>query len=208
MGIFANYNIKKSGDIMYSLYSYRKKRPYGLIITIILISAIAGTSCYLVIKKLKEPVIPEKIETKVYEEPAAITYKDKETVYTENSDFDLTTYYLCGHKENSVSKIPKAFFGKTIDEIKDTHTEYDIYSYTDTKIFANEVLTANCNNHYIIILKGRKLISYNKNTPTIIEREAYLNLNDFLEDDIEILKNGIEVASKTELLEYFEGFAS
>lgn len=192
---------------MYNLYSYRKKRPTGLIITIFLITLIAGSSCYLIARKLKAPVIPDIEEPEVYEEPASISYKDNEILYTENSDFDLTSYYICGHKENTLTKIPEGFLGKTITEIKNEYTEYDIYSFTDTKIFANEVLTSHCNNHFIIILKGNKLISYNKNTPLIIEREVFLNLNDFYKDDIEILKNGIEVSSKTELLEYFEGFA-
>lgn len=192
---------------MYNLYSYKKKRPIGLIITIFIIALIVGLSCYLAVRKLKEPVIPETKAKEVYEEPASTSYRDKEIIYTEHSDFDLTSYYLCGHKENTISKIPDGFKGKTIDEIKNEYGEYDIYNFTDTKIFANEIISSHCNNHFVIILKGNKLISYNKNTPTILEREVVLNLNDFLKDDLEILKNGIEVSSETELIEYFENFA-
>ena len=86
--------------------------------------------------------------------------------------------------------------------------QYDLYSFSRNKIAANQITDEYCDNHCIIILKGNKLISYNRSTPDVIIKEGVINTVDFLPEDIEILKNGIEVTSQNELLEYFESLSS
>lgn len=199
-----------AGDKMYNLYSYRRKRPTGMIVTIVLAVGIFVTSGYFVYKKLKEPIEfkKETITEESYEKEISATATKNDTKYDKNCDFYLNTLYLCGHNETSQSKIPDNFHNKTIDEIKNDNPRYDIYNYNDFSIYANEFIGEICNNHFIIKLNGNNLISYNKKTPDVIEKEKKLNLKEFLKDDIEILRNGIEFSSKTELLEFFENFAS
>lgn len=195
---------------MYNLYSYRRKRPTGLIITIVLAVGICVTSAYLIYKKFKEPIEFKKeiVTEESYEKEISAPATKKETKYDKNCDFYLNTIYLCGHNEITETKIPDNFYEKTINEIKKENPRYNIYEYNDFSIYANEIIEEICDNHFIIKLNGNKLISFNKKTPDIIEKEKNLNLKEFLQDDIEILKNGIEFFSKTELLEFFENFAS
>lgn len=195
---------------MYSVYSYRRKRPTGMIITLILITAIVGGSGYLIYRKLKEPISFNNMnDNETHQENKVnAVYEKSVTKYSEHTDFNLTIVYSCGHQADFVSKIPSNFQGKTITEIKSENTNYDIYDYTDYMIYAKEKVDECCDNHYVLILNGNKLTSYNKKTPDVTEKEITVNLKEFFAEDIKILQNGIEVSSKTELLEYFENFAT
>ena len=154
--------------------------------------------------EFKKDVIPsdEVSNTSVSDIPK------KEHIYSENEEFNLSVFYSCGHNTNFIQSIPKNFLGKTITRIKEENPDYDIYDYTDNIIYANHFVSEPCDHHYMIILNGTRLISYNKKTPHIIEKETHVNLRELFSEDIEILKRGIEVSSKNELLEYFEGFSS
>ena len=44
------------GDIMYNVCSHRKKRPYGLITTLIISGAVILTSGYFALKMLSQPI--------------------------------------------------------------------------------------------------------------------------------------------------------
>jgi len=211
MLIFAKTIIKnRQVIIMYNLYSYRRKRPTRMIIILILITTIVGGSGYIIYRKLKEPIIfKNTAENEIHQESTVNTAPEKkELKYNEHTDFNLTVIYSCGHQADFESKIPLNFIGKTINEIKTENSNYDIYDYSDYKIYAKENLDECCDNHYILILNGNKLTSYNKKTPDITEKEITINPKEFYNEDIKILQNGIEVSSKTELLEYFENFAT
>ena len=127
--------------------------------------------------------------------------------YNENAEFMLTETYLCGHNKVTNTSLPEEFTGKTITQIKNENPDYIITSYNDFSISALKVCDRHCDNHYIIKLNGNKLTSFNKNSPDIIIKEIKMNLYEYPSEDIEILKNGIEVGSKEEMLEFFEDFA-
>ena len=195
---------------MYNLYSYRKKRPIGLIITIIISSTIVAVTSYIIYKNLKEPIKFEN-NSIIYEESEKeinSLIDQKDIKYNKDCDFHLNLLYSCGHNKNTVSKIPINFYDKTINEIKNENPSYDIYDYTDFSIYATREVDEFCDNHFIIRLNGNKLSAYNKKTPDVTEKETVLNLREYSKEDLEILKNGIELSSKTELLEFFENFAS
>lgn len=196
------------GSKMYNAYSHRKRKPTGLIITIIVCLTIVGFTIFFAYRYLSVPIPRQTAEEEVPQGDIVINREAKKDIkYNENASFNLTTSYRCGHTEVTEEKIPSSFIGKTIEEIKAKNKEYDIYTYNDFSISANKTLDRECGNHYIIKLEGNKLKSYNKQTPDITEKEITINLREFFEEDIEILKNGIEVGSKTELLEFYEDFA-
>lgn len=194
---------------MYNMYSYRKKRPAGLIITIIVCSIIILITGFFIYINLAAPLpFKEKEAMKETENEIVINKPLANDVkYSENTEFMLTETFLCGHNKVTNISLPQNFIGKTITEIKNENPEYTVTSYNDFSISAMKVFDKHCGNHYIIKLKGNKLMSYNKNSPDIIVKEIKMNLMEYPDEDIEILKNGIEVGSKEEMLEFFEDFA-
>ena len=107
----------------------------------------------------------------------------------------------------SLATLPTEELKAELEEIKNENPEYIVTSYNDFSISAMKVYDKHCDNHYIIKLQGNKLISYSKNSPDITIKEIKINLMEYPDEDIEILKNGIEVGSKEEMLEFFEDFA-
>lgn len=194
---------------MYNMYSYRKKRPYGLIITIIICSIIVVLTGYFVYKNLTTPIpFKEKAsEEQTGNEIVINKPQSNDIKYSKNAEFTLTESFLCGHNKVTSSTMPDNFVGKTISDIKNENPDYIITSYNDFSISALQVCDRHCDNHYIIRLDGAKLTSYNKNAPDIVIKEIKLNLIEYPKEDIEILKTGIEVGSKEEMLEFFEDFA-
>lgn len=194
---------------MYNFYSYKKKRPTGLIITIIICSIIILTTGYFVYRTVSVPLpFKEKAVQDLNKEDIVTNNAQKtDTKYTKNTRYILTKNFICGHSVTEDLYIPPNFVGKTIDEIKKENQNIEITLYDDFSISATELYDTQCENHYIIKLKGNKLISYNKNEPDIIIKETTLNLMEFQKSDADILKNGIEVGSKEELLEFYEDFA-
>ncbi len=195
---------------MYNVYSYRKKRPYGLIITLVIVSIITVVSGYFAYKMLTKPIEFKKAKAPAGEVSNTTLPDVPKTanIYSGDGEFNLSVFYSCGHNTNFISNMPDNFLGKTIEQIKEENPDYDIYDYTNNIIYANHFISELCDHHYIIALNGSRLISYNKKTPDVIEKEITVNLRELFSEDIEILKRGIEVSSKNELLEYFEGFAS
>lgn len=194
---------------MYNMYSYRKKRPVGLIITIIICSIIILITGFFIYINLTAP-LPSKEKEVLSETESEIVINKPQTndiKYTKNTEFTLTETFLCGHNIVKSETIPQNFIGKTIEEIKNENPEYIVTSYNDFSISAMKVYDKHCDNHYIIKLQGNKLISYSKNSPDITIKEIKINLMEYPHEDIEILKNGIEVGSKEEMLEFFEDFA-
>lgn len=197
------------GDQMYSFYSYKKKKPYGVIFTIILCVIITGVSGFFIYKNLSEP-LRENINVKSIpqdSDPVSTNIPPSPVRYSENTVFNLTKSYVCGHEFKSVEKIPKSFIGKTIDEIISMQYEYEIISYDNSSITAIMYTKTECDSHFIIKLNGNTLIAYNKLKPQEIIKKADINLYEYYEEDIKILSNGIEVTSTNELLEFFEDFA-
>lgn len=194
---------------MYNMYSYRKKRPIGLIITIIVCSIIILITGFFIYKNLTKPLPFKEKDTSMTRESEIVINKPQtnDIKYNKNAEFMLTETYLCGHNKVTNTSLPEEFIGKTIGEIKSENPDYIITSYNDFSISALKVCDKHCDNHYIIKLNGNKLTSFNKNSPDITIKEIKMNLYEYPSEDIEILKNGIEVGSKEEMLEFFEDFA-
>lgn len=197
---------------MINVYSHKKRFPVLPLILIIIITLIICTSSFIIYKKLSEPInneknSPNKLDINESEKVASFPIEsEKEIIFTNNTDFHLTTTYSCNHKITTISKIPNDFINKKIDEIKIIYPEYEIINYNEFEISANHYVPQICGNHYMIVLSGNEIISYNKNSPEKIEKKIKINMNEFLKEDIEILKGGIEVGSKSEMLEFLEGF--
>lgn len=194
---------------MYSFYSYKKKRPTGLIITIIICTVIILITGYFVYRTISIPLPFKKEEIQDFKEENIVTNntQEKNIRYTKNTEYILTKNFICGHSVTEQTPVPENFIGKTIEEIKEENKNIEVTLYNDFSISATELCGNQCDNHYIIKLNGNKLISFNKNTPDLIVKETTLNLREFPESDVTILKNGIEVGSKDELLEFYEDFA-
>ena len=197
---------------MINIYSHRKRFPVLLVIFIIIVTLIICTSAFIIYKKLSEPIINEsnslnELDIEESEKVSGFPEEtEKEIIFTGNTDFHLITTYSCNHKITTISKIPDSFINKKIDDIKNLYPEYEIINYNEYEISANKYVPQICENHYMIVLSGNEIISYNKNSPDKIEKKIKINLNEFLKEDIEILKGGIEVGSKSEMLEFLEGF--
>lgn len=194
---------------MYSFYSYKRKKPIGLIITICICTALIIVTGVLIYKSIFTPLPFERNteETKIAGEAVSNVASESQTIYAKHTVLNLTEKFLCGHNTLSSTEIPDSFVGKTIDDIKKENPELSVTSYNEWSINAEKINNKECNNHYIIKLKNGKVISYNKNIPDITIKETSINLQEYLKEDIEILKNGIEVGSKEEMLEFFEDFA-
>lgn len=196
------------GDFMYNFYSYKKKKPIGLIITVIICTALIITTGYFIYKNITTPLPFERNEeVEITGDAVANITKENETVYNRHAVLNLTEKYKCGHNIVTSAKIPDSFTGKSIEDIKKENPELNITSYNDFSINAEQLIENECNNHYVIKLKNGKITSYNKSIPDITVKEITINLQEYLKEDIEILKNGIEVGSKEEMLEFFEDFA-
>lgn len=194
---------------MYNMYSYRKKRPTGLIITIIICLIIVLATGFFIYINLTTPLPFKEKEVANKSENEIVINKPQtnDVKYDKNAEFMLTETFLCGHNKETNTSLPENFIGKTITEIKKENPDYIITSYNDFSVSALKVYDKHCDNHYIIKLNGTKLISFNKNSPDVTIKEIKMNLAEYPSEDIEILKNGIEVGSKEEMLEFFEDFA-
>ncbi len=192
---------------MYECYSFKKRKTAGIIVTVIVCAVIVSVTAVLVYKALFTP-LPQKEEVTPQGEPVAAFPLSDEVKYGKNTQYFLTEVYLCGHKKQTETHIPDEFIGKTIEEIKKENPSLQINAYNDFSLSALKVINEVCDNHYIITLSENHLISYKKSEPDKIIKKSSINLNEFLEEDTEILKSGIEVGSKDEMLEFFEDFAN
>ena len=192
---------------MYECYSFKKRKATGIIITVIVCVAIVSVTAVLVYNALFTP-LPPKEEVIPQGEPVAAVPLSDEIKYTKNTQYFLTEVYLCGHKKQTETVIPEKFIGKTIEEIKNENPSLQINSFNDFSISAVKVINEVCDSHYIITLSGNQLVSYKKSEPETIIKKSSINLKEFSEDDTDILKSGIEVGSKDEMLEFFEDFAN
>ena len=193
---------------MYSYYSYKKKKPYGIIITVLISSIIIGVTGFIIYKNLTAPLnnATPKAEN-AGENPVSGEISPSPTIYTADTSFTLTKSYICGHEYKTNEKIPENFIGKTIEEIFSMQYDYEITDYSSHSITATKYINDECDSHYIIKLKGKTLMAYNKKNPQEIIKKTDINLFEYYEEDIRILNNGIEVTSMNELLEFFEDFA-
>ncbi len=192
---------------MYECYSFKKGKKTGVIITALVCIFIVSVTAVLVYKALFTP-LPAKEEVVPQGEPVAATPLSDEIKYGKHTQYFLTEVYLCGHKKQVETTIPDEFIGKTIEEIKAQYPHIQINAYNDFSISSLKVTNEICDNHYIITLSGDNLISYKKSEPEKIIKKSAINLNEFLKEDTEILKGGIEVGSRDEMLEFFEDFAN
>lgn len=191
---------------MYNLYSVKRKKNAWVIVTVLICIGIVSVTAILVYNALFTP-LPEK-EVTPGGEPVAALPLSEDIKYDKNTVYLLTETYLCGHQEHTEGTIPESFRGKTINEIKKENPSLQFNAYNDFSISAEKLINKVCDNHYMITLSKESLISYKKSEPGKIVKISPVNTREFSEEDMEILKSGIEVGSFDEMLEFFEDFAN
>lgn len=122
--------------------------------------------------------------------------------------FKITHNYSCGHSELEETDIPRSYIGKTTEELRKKNENYNFLNYSDNILTAEINEAVKCANHYRIQLVEDSLMVYCEKFPDSPERKIKLNLIGLYEDEIEILKSGIEFGSKNAMLEFLEDFES
>ena len=192
---------------MYECYSFKKKNTLGIILTVIICTVIASVTAVLAYKMLFTP-LPEKEEVVPQGEQVSASPQNEDLKYQKEAEYYLIEAFGCGHNKEFSGNIPESFIGKTIEEIKNENPDIEITAFNDFSISAHKTSSGSCDNHYIIMLSGNRLTAYKKDEPEKILKKLTISTNDFSKEDIEILKNGIEVGSFDEVLEFLEGFAN
>ncbi len=202
-------NTLTEGDFMYNYYSYRKKKPLGLIITVCVCVFLILLTAFFIFFNLTEPLNlrDKKIDEDGSQNVSKNNIEKNMVLYDKNAELHLTEYFVCGHRTISNTIIPDNFISKTIDQIKEENPNIEVTGYNENSISAIRYSSMECDNHFIIILRGNSLVAYNKKDPSNVIKSIKINLIEYSSDDIAILKGGIEVNSQEEMLEFFEDFA-
>ena len=191
---------------MYECYSFKKKKTFGIIATVLICTLIISVTAVLAYKLLFTP-LPEKEEVIPQGEQVSASPQNENIKYQKEAEYYLVEAFGCGHNKEFSGNIPESFIGKTIEEIKNENPELKITAFNDFSISAYKASSGSCDNHYIIMLSGNSLTAYKKDEPEKILKKLAISTNEFSKEDIEILKSGIEVGSYDEVLEFLEGFS-
>ena len=195
---------------MYQIYSYRKKnyKRLFLVLFAVCLTVVGG---YYSFRSILDNRLPQEEESAILlnaqDRPLETKVAKEDFRYEEGAAFHVTYHYSCGHKKTEERRIPLSFIGKTFLELQEENPGYEFLDSTPQQLVANVIIAAQCDDHYIIQLSGETLTVYYKKSPGMVEREVPIHMETLYAEDIEILKNGIEVGSKTELLEFLEDFA-
>ena len=121
---------------------------------------------------------------------------------------NVTYHYTCGHDEFVVENIPENYIGKTLEEVTATEKHTKILKKTENSLTIEKNINTKCERHFFVRLNGDLLDVYCLKTPEVPVNKIKINIIGLFENELEILKQGIEFPSKDALLEFLEDFGS
>lgn len=116
--------------------------------------------------------------------------------------------YVCGHNEYSEKIIPREFIGESIEKLHEIYPQFSKIKYSENKLIGIINEQVKCDKHYILKLEGDLLKMFCQKYPDIPEKEFKIELIGYYENEIEILKTGLEFESKNDALEFVEDLQS
>ena len=139
-----------------------------------------------------------------------ITISEKEVIDNRIKSGTLITKinYLCNHSESIQSEIPVSYIGKTLDEIKEKDKKIHSVFYDNNILSIEMDASVKCDQHYKVQLIDNLLNVICEKFPDKPQKKIKINLRGLYEDEVELLKNGIEFGSKESMLEFLEDFES
>ena len=143
---------------------------------------------------------PDTTEVRTEVEPSPV-------VTDNNTTIELKKLYVCGHTKTEVTELPESFIGKTADEISLLNPEWHIIKLTNELLSVEEKIDTECDNHFLVKLKGNKIQAFKKNNKNNVFKELQISTSALTSEDVSILTAGIDVSSEYELLEVFESFS-
>ncbi len=122
--------------------------------------------------------------------------------------YKITHHYTCGHSEVTEEKIPFEFIGRSVEDVISTNAEFNSLTYDDNCLNADINETVKCDQHYRIKLNDNDLYVFCEKYPQKPLKKIKINLKGMYEDEVELLKSGIEFGSQNAMLEFLEDFES
>lgn len=163
---------------------------------------ITGTKYnYTEYQKLSEQKTTQKMEREIFGKN--VFSGDEQTIVR------FTSMYLkCGHKVQKDEKLDPSLYGKNLDDIKKFYDDYTFYSTLDHNILFERTVDSFCDKHYIAKLDGYTITIYHQNNLSNIYKTIQVNRNNYTEDDIKLLEEGIELNGDAALVSFLEDFTS
>lgn len=135
-------------------------------------------------------------------------YKPEEPDLISNGTYKVIHHYVCGHTEVTEEKIPFEFIGRSVEEVINSNKELASLTYDNKYLTADINETVKCEQHYKIKLNDNKLYVFCEKYPQKPLKKIEINLKGMYEEEVELLKSGIEFGSQNAMLEFLEDFES
>lgn len=178
---------------MFFTRTKRKRKVYLLLLTILIVFISLFAS-----HGRKQRQIPIKTD-----------YQTVSNNKTMNYDTILIKHiYQCGHNEISENKLPFEVTEENLNKLYVIYPQLSEVNNTGENLQGIVYEQVKCDKHYLIKLEGNTLKMFCQKYPDIPEKEFKIELVGYYENEIEILKSGLEFESKNDALEFVEDLQS
>lgn len=139
--------------------------------------------------------------------PVSDVNKDDEYL---NQDCILKTtiQYTCGHIEYTEEPLPLKYNGKNLNCFLELDPDITQKKIQKNILTIEKKVNTKCSQHYMIKLQENSLYIYSLKNPDSPIRKHPVDIIGLYEDELDILKKGIEFNDENALLEFLEDFDS
>ena len=137
------------------------------------------------------------------------TTSSNEEKVSPNAIIEIETYYKkCGHTVISKQNVSKEDINKTKQEIEEKYSQYKLKSFSSNMIKLYQQIDKICDNHYVVKDENGTIavFSINSDGTETLKNETEYSTKYLPDEDINLLKKGIEANSNEELQDILSDF--